>query len=102
MLGACKPTRAVPREKMCKKERIRLDKRLRLREYCFMGNEIRYMSELFRIINGALRLDIDRVRNYTRKVRRFLPRQRRVFRVTHGFTPVVEVPVSGWRVAGRV
>jgi len=30
-----------------------------------MGDGNRYMSELFRIINGALRLDIDRVRNYT-------------------------------------
>src|SRR6185436_9732594 len=25
----------------------------------------RYMNEVFRIINGALRLDIDKVRNYT-------------------------------------
>ena len=30
-----------------------------------MYNEFRFMSEVFRIINGALRLDIDRVRNYT-------------------------------------
>lgn len=30
-----------------------------------MKSNNRYMSELFRIINGALRLDIDRVRNYT-------------------------------------
>lgn len=30
-----------------------------------MKDDIRFMSELFRIINGALRLDIDRVRNYT-------------------------------------
>jgi SpoVK/Ycf46/Vps4 family AAA+-type ATPase len=27
--------------------------------------DIRFMSELFRIVNGALRLDIDKVRNYT-------------------------------------
>src|SRR5271170_7206592 len=30
-----------------------------------MKQEISFMSELFRIINGALRLDIDKVRNYT-------------------------------------
>src|SRR5271155_3005744 len=30
-----------------------------------MNGDIRFMSELFRIINGALRLDIDKVRNYT-------------------------------------
>jgi len=30
-----------------------------------MKDDIRFMSELSRIINGALRLDIDKVRNYT-------------------------------------
>ena len=30
-----------------------------------MSIEFRFMSEIFRIISGALRLDIDRVRNYT-------------------------------------
>ena len=30
-----------------------------------MKQDIRFMNELFRIINGALRLDIDKVRNYT-------------------------------------
>lgn len=30
-----------------------------------MKNDYRFMNELFRIINGALRLDIDKVRNYT-------------------------------------
>ena len=30
-----------------------------------MSCDVRFMSELFRIINGALRLDTDRVRNYT-------------------------------------
>lgn len=30
-----------------------------------MDSPNRYMNELFRIINGALRLDIDKVRNYT-------------------------------------
>lgn len=30
-----------------------------------MESDIRFMSELFRIVNGALRLDIDKVRNYT-------------------------------------
>jgi hypothetical protein len=30
-----------------------------------MKEQIRFMSELFRIVNGALRLDIDKVRNYT-------------------------------------
>lgn len=30
-----------------------------------MGTDNRFMSELFRIISGALRLDVDKVRNYT-------------------------------------
>ncbi len=30
-----------------------------------MRNDTHFMSELFRIVNGALRLDIDKVRNYT-------------------------------------
>lgn len=30
-----------------------------------MNSDIRFMDELFRIINGALRLDTDKVRNYT-------------------------------------
>jgi ATPase family associated with various cellular activities (AAA) len=30
-----------------------------------MKSDIRFMNELFRIVNGALRLDIDKVRNYT-------------------------------------
>jgi MoxR-like ATPase len=30
-----------------------------------MADDNRFMSELFRIVNGALRLDIDKVRNYT-------------------------------------
>ena len=30
-----------------------------------MKDDIRFMNELFRIVNGALRLDIDKVRNYT-------------------------------------
>jgi SpoVK/Ycf46/Vps4 family AAA+-type ATPase len=30
-----------------------------------MNKETSFMSELFRIVNGALRLDIDKVRNYT-------------------------------------
>jgi MoxR-like ATPase len=30
-----------------------------------MKDEFRFTNELFRIVNGALRLDIDRVRNYT-------------------------------------
>jgi len=30
-----------------------------------MSSEVRFMNELFRIVNGALRLDIAKVRNYT-------------------------------------
>jgi len=30
-----------------------------------MKTDVNFMSELFRIVNGALRLDIDKVRNYT-------------------------------------
>lgn len=30
-----------------------------------MESDFRFMAELFRIVNGALRLDIDKVRNYT-------------------------------------
>jgi hypothetical protein len=33
--------------------------------YRLMKQDIRFMNELFRIVNGALRLDIDKVRNYT-------------------------------------
>ena len=42
-----------------------LDRCLTSRHNRFMEDTNRYMSELFRIINGALRLDIERVRNYT-------------------------------------
>jgi len=31
----------------------------------FMAKDVRFINELFRIVNGALRLDIDKVRNYT-------------------------------------
>lgn len=31
----------------------------------FMKNDIRFLNEVVRIVNGALRLDIDKVRNYT-------------------------------------
>src|SRR5262249_14499871 len=31
----------------------------------FMKTDLRFMNELLRIVGGALRLDIDRVRNYT-------------------------------------
>src|SRR5258708_6726339 len=31
----------------------------------FMNGDIRFMNEVFRIVGGALRLDIDKVRNYT-------------------------------------
>jgi hypothetical protein len=30
-----------------------------------MATDISFINELFRIVNGALRLDIDKVRNYT-------------------------------------
>lgn len=30
-----------------------------------MSNDLRFVSELVRIVNGALRLDVDKVRNYT-------------------------------------
>lgn len=30
-----------------------------------MSNDIRFVSELVRVVNGALRLDVDKVRNYT-------------------------------------
>ncbi|WP_423456071.1 AAA family ATPase [Ottowia sp. VDI28] len=30
-----------------------------------MSNDVRFVSELVRIVNGALRLDVDKVRNYT-------------------------------------
>jgi MoxR-like ATPase len=39
--------------------------RLTLANNRLMKDDIRFMSELCRIINGALRLDIDKVRNYT-------------------------------------
>ncbi len=30
-----------------------------------MNGDVRFMNEVFRIVGGALRLDIDKVRNYT-------------------------------------
>ena len=32
---------------------------------CLMKTDIRFLNELSRIVNGALRLDVDKVRNYT-------------------------------------
>lgn len=43
----------------------RLTCRFALRHYRFMKEEGRFMNEVFRIVNGALRLDIQKVRNYT-------------------------------------
>jgi hypothetical protein len=31
----------------------------------FMNGDVRFMNEVFRIVGGALRLDVDKVRNYT-------------------------------------
>jgi len=42
-----------------------LDARFTFCQNRFMATEIRFMNELFRIVGGALRLDLDRVRNYT-------------------------------------
>ncbi len=42
-----------------------LDTSLRNWYLRFMKNDIRFINELFRIVNGALRLDVDKVRNYT-------------------------------------
>src|SRR5208282_4638355 len=42
-----------------------LDYRLAIRHNRLMADDNRFMNELFRIVNGALRLDIDKVRNYT-------------------------------------
>ena len=42
-----------------------LDNRLALCHYRLMKPDVSFMGELFRIVNGALRLDIDKVRNYT-------------------------------------
>ena len=44
---------------------LRLDNRLIKCNYRLMKADNSFMSELFRIVNGALRLDIDKVRNYT-------------------------------------
>jgi len=44
---------------------VRLDRCLVKRHNCFMEKHNDFMGELFRIITGALRLDIDKVRNYT-------------------------------------
>ena len=49
----------------CYFQKIKLDYRLTILHYRLMPNDIRFMGELFRIVNGALRLDIDKVRNYT-------------------------------------
>jgi hypothetical protein len=42
-----------------------LTNRLIKRNNRLMKPDVSFMSELFRIVNGALRLDIDKVRNYT-------------------------------------
>jgi ATPase family protein associated with various cellular activities (AAA) len=42
-----------------------LDSRLINLYIRFTMTDVRFMNELFRIVNGALRLDIDKVRNYT-------------------------------------
>ena len=42
-----------------------IDFRLIKLYYRLMIHGVRFMNELFRIVNGALRLDIDKVRNYT-------------------------------------
>ena len=43
----------------------RLDSRLVLCHKRLMNNADRFINELFRIVNGALSLDIEKVRNYT-------------------------------------
>jgi hypothetical protein len=43
----------------------KIDKCIMIMYYCFMNTDNRFMNELLRIINGALRLDVDKVRNYT-------------------------------------
>lgn len=45
--------------------KVLLDRRLAGGYIRLMKSNIRFIDELFRIVNGALRLDIDRVRNYT-------------------------------------
>lgn len=45
--------------------REKLDNRFTIRQYRSMDNNKRFINELFRIVNGALRLDVDKVRNYT-------------------------------------
>lgn len=44
---------------------IELDRRLINHYNRLMAQQNDFMSELFRIVNGALRLDVDKVRNYT-------------------------------------
>lgn len=46
-------------------EPLPLDNRLLQYYIRLMKHDVRFMSELFRIVNGALRLDIEKVRNYT-------------------------------------
>src|SRR4051794_28386111 len=42
-----------------------LDNRLTIRQNRLMSKADSFLNELFRIVSGALRLDIDKVRNYT-------------------------------------
>lgn len=42
-----------------------LDFRIRIHDNRTMSSDIRYLNELFRIVQGALRLDVAKVRNYT-------------------------------------
>lgn len=57
---------AIKNTKFCAESHFEyLTRRLGLRHTRLMKHDLNYMSELFRIVNGALRLDIDKVRNYT-------------------------------------
>ena len=47
------------------RQQIPLDNRLGKSHCRLMTSADRFINELFRIVNGALRLDIDKVRNYT-------------------------------------
>jgi hypothetical protein len=55
----------LPRGWVGKGTSLTLDKSIDQWHKRLMKGDIRFMSEMFRIISGALRLDVDRVRNYT-------------------------------------
>lgn len=62
--GSCPELRSA-QAPLCSKIVMELTFRFCFWHYRFMSGDIRFMNEVFRIVGGALRLDTEKVRNYT-------------------------------------